>query len=1034
MNDLQASLSALLKALGEGVVQSSKLPVDDEFEFEKSFPEFAKQLSGTQRELVQLIKEVLVEVNGSRLMNRPNDNDENDEDDIDNNCDYDVYDAAFWERCEDACEYLLDQLENTQASKEMEVTKHMLNQLGHRAQLQGQTAFSRMQSNLVDMVKPQGAYHMRPPNNSRTDPFVPPISTKPNALVPLDLTLQPGHGLEGRFPVRESGNGGLGTHRYASSRNLIAPAFYVPHPYQTEIEQFPYQDWQLEVPPNFSSKLVERESEPLHAEWIDTKAQLENLVRDLHHQQKQQQRLVVAIDLEAHGWRSFSGMTCLMQLSYKKSSNSNSNQSIKNYLIDTLQLQADMHLLLPILTDPTVVKVMHGADSDVLWLQRDFGLYVVNLFDTGRAARTLQLPSASYAHLLHRYVGIAADKSHQLADWRQRPLSDEMRQYAIQDTHYLLDIYDRLKADLKTPDRIRTVLDVSRLVCLSRYAVEPFDPEGYTSLTSHGSSQRRRGGGASGNTRQDLDDVQERVLKRLWDWRDRAARNEDESVNYVCPKSALLRLALAARQLTNLRALQALFNPMPSPLILQHADEILGLVQRELQQNPTNDKVGEKSDVQPSSGAEPAANQLSSLERTVADDAMRKAVEAEGSQQQPGNSFATSAFLLMKRRNNGMSPILGTDDLYRQAGWMTPHEKLRALATTAGATSSSSSAGEETVPADPSRGANARRSVSVHPSNKNYQASAGSNVKASNEPNPTGDSKATAPLPQSRTVDGMATVRAAKGDAAASNDTNLEEELKRAKNSSSAVQAKLRGSLPSVLGLVTPIIDLDEDEAAIEDGRESRVRGDPSGGQEDEDFVIPRSMREIYAISNRNRRNKKAGSPTPERGVTPTTEKEREELARAEAVLKEHGLIPSPYFDDGPGSPGKRAKTKTSSGRESEETVPQDSAAMASREDDFAVLKSIGWMPEGVSAAKAESDPGKHATYGFDYSAAVDPKQPGANPFFAGAALVGGPLTQGFSKPDQRSKKPNPGRGKQQGRRQERPKKEEGRTHAYRKR
>ena len=42
-------------------------------------------------------------------------------------------------------------------------------------------------------------------------------------------------------------------------------------------------------------------------------------------------------------------------------------------------------------------------------------------------------------------------------------------------------------------------------------------------------------------------------------------------------------------------------------------------------------------------------------------------------------------------------------------------------------------------------------------------------------------------------------------------------------------------------------------------------------------------------ISNRNRRNKKAGvrsgTPTPERGVTPTSEKEREELAQAEALV-----------------------------------------------------------------------------------------------------------------------------------------------------
>jgi exosome complex exonuclease RRP6 len=35
------------------------------------------------------------------------------------------------------------------------------------------------------------------------------------------------------------------------------------------------------------------------------------------------------------------------------------------------------------------VKVLHGSDMDIQWLQRDFDLYIVNLFDTGQAARVL---------------------------------------------------------------------------------------------------------------------------------------------------------------------------------------------------------------------------------------------------------------------------------------------------------------------------------------------------------------------------------------------------------------------------------------------------------------------------------------------------------------------------------------------------------------------------------------------------------------------------------------------------------------------
>ena len=65
-------------------------------------------------------------------------------------------------------------------------------------------------------------------------------------------------------------------------------------------------------------------------------------------------------------------------------------------------------------------KVMHGADWDVQWLQRDFGIYVVNLFDTGQASRVLNLPRYSLSFLLQYCCNVQADKQYQLADWRIR--------------------------------------------------------------------------------------------------------------------------------------------------------------------------------------------------------------------------------------------------------------------------------------------------------------------------------------------------------------------------------------------------------------------------------------------------------------------------------------------------------------------------------------------------------------------------------------------------------------------------------------
>ena len=32
------------------------------------------------------------------------------------------------------------------------------------------------------------------------------------------------------------------------------------------------------------------------------------------------------------------------------------------------------------------MQVFHGADGDIVWLQRDFHIYVVNLFDTAKVS------------------------------------------------------------------------------------------------------------------------------------------------------------------------------------------------------------------------------------------------------------------------------------------------------------------------------------------------------------------------------------------------------------------------------------------------------------------------------------------------------------------------------------------------------------------------------------------------------------------------------------------------------------------------
>lgn len=114
-----------------------------------------------------------------------------------------------------------------------------------------------------------------------------------------------------------------------------------------------------------------------------------------------------AVDLEHHSYRTFQGFTCLIQISTRA----------EDFLIDPLVLMDDLEILNEAFTDPKIVKVLHGSDSDIQWLQRDFGVYIVNMFDTGQASRVLEMASHRLSSLLTHYCNINVDKKYQLAEY-----------------------------------------------------------------------------------------------------------------------------------------------------------------------------------------------------------------------------------------------------------------------------------------------------------------------------------------------------------------------------------------------------------------------------------------------------------------------------------------------------------------------------------------------------------------------------------------------------------------------------------------
>lgn len=267
----------------------------------------------------------------------------------------------------------------------------------------------------------------------------------------------------------------------------------------------------------------------------------------------------IAVDIEHHSVRSFQGFICLMQISTRDD----------DFIIDAIKLRGSIRrALAPVFADDRIVKVMHGADHDVKWLERDFGIYVINLFDTGRAAKLLKYSKLSLAYLLSRFadVDVSKKRAYQIADWRQRPLPAGMVDYARSDTHYLLYIWDRLVSELKGKSLLGQAWEESAKVARLRYVKERYDPTASIQLASKFGLC--------------YDARQMRVLAEVCRWRDNTARQEDESVWYVMPNRvmfAIVRGRHAARTADSLLSKALKCVPIP-PLVKANAEKLAELI------------------------------------------------------------------------------------------------------------------------------------------------------------------------------------------------------------------------------------------------------------------------------------------------------------------------------------------------------------------------------------------------------------------------------------------------------------------------
>ena len=195
--------------------------------------------------------------------------------------------------------------------------------------------------------------------------------------------------------------------------------------------------------------------------WIETSGQLLHLIQTLSNE------TVVAVDTESDSLYSYFEKVCLVQISTPQT----------DYLVDPLNV--DISTMANFFAAPSIQKVFHAAEYDILSLKRDYNFNFGNLFDTMLAAKILGWPRYGLGNIMEEYFGVKLDKRFQRYNWGKRPLSQKALDYARLDTHYLLQLREIQLEELTRQHRLREAKEAFVRQTRAEPTPKVFDPNDF---------------------------------------------------------------------------------------------------------------------------------------------------------------------------------------------------------------------------------------------------------------------------------------------------------------------------------------------------------------------------------------------------------------------------------------------------------------------------------------------------------------------------------------------------------------------------
>jgi len=222
----------------------------------------------------------------------------------------------------------------------------------------------------------------------------------------------------------------------------------------------------------------------------------------------------VPIDTEADSLHCYFEKLCLIQISVPE----------RDLLIDPL---AGFPLEPLFRTLAGKELIIHGADYDLRLLRRVGFEVTAPVFDTMIAARLCGIAEFSLAALIKRYFDVQLTKASQKANWARRPLSPQMADYAVKDTHYLLEIATTLEKELTNLGRLDWFhQSCAKAVAASAITKERDPDEAWRIVGS-----------------KDLKGRSFAILRALWYWREAEAQAIDRPTFHILHSEQLIEAA-----------------------------------------------------------------------------------------------------------------------------------------------------------------------------------------------------------------------------------------------------------------------------------------------------------------------------------------------------------------------------------------------------------------------------------------------------------------------------------------------------------